>query len=38
MQMYDIWSILCYKNENVEDQIVSCSNKGQNVALQKKVN
>lgn len=28
MQMYDIWSILCYKNENAEGQIVSCSKEG----------
>ena len=26
--MYDIWSILCYKNENAEGQIVSCSKEG----------
>ena len=26
--MYDIWSILCYENENAEGQIVNCSKEG----------
>lgn len=26
--MHDIWSILCYKNENAESQIVSCWKEG----------